>query len=161
MTSTLLQLMAEPLPNIGSQKKLPYRPNKKEVKELYNIINNEIFDNQLPPAKLELKSHCRGYWGMCIAEGFNKRKRYSQCRIVLSDKWYCKQWLINTLAHEMVHQHQWDVYSKERTKESKNPIMSHGPSFYKFKKQLSEYGIILKRSSGAKRWFKYQMLSKC
>lgn len=161
MTSKLLQLMSEPLPSISLQKKLYYRPTKKEIKELYNIINQEVFDNQLPITKLELKSHCRGYWGMCIADGFDTRKKRSQCSIVLSDKWYCKQWLINTLAHEMVHQHQWDVYSKERSKENKNPTMNHGPSFYKFKKQLAEHGIILKRASGSKRWFKYQKLSKC
>ena len=89
--------MSEPLPSISLQKRLCYRPTKKEIKELYNIINQAVFDDQLPPTKLELKSHCRGYWGMCIANGFNVRKRYSQCSIVLSDKWYCKQWLINTL----------------------------------------------------------------
>ncbi len=161
MTSKLLQLMSEPLPNIGLQKKLSYRPTKKEVKNLYNIINEEIFNNELPPARLEVKSHCRGYWGLCMAQGFNPKKKSSQCKIRLSDRWYCKQWLIDTLAHEMVHQYQWDIYSKERAVEGKEPIMSHGPSFYKFRKQLAEYGIVLKRTSRTSLWFKYQTLSKC
>lgn len=161
MTSKLLQLMSEPLPSIGLQKKLSYRPTKKEVKNLYNIINEEIFNNELPPARLEVKSHCRGYWGMCMSTGFNPKKKSSQCKIRLSDRWYCKQWLIDTLAHEMVHQYQWDIYSKERAVEGKEPIMSHGPSFYKFRKQLSEYGIVLKRISRTNLWFKYQTLSKC
>jgi hypothetical protein len=161
MTSKLLQLMSEPLPSIGLQKKLYYRPTKKEVKELYTIINKEVFNNQLPSAKVEVKSHCRGYWGICIAQGFNPKRKTSQCIIRLSDRWFCKQWLINTLAHEMVHQHQWDIYSKERDKQGKEPIMSHGPSFYKFRKKLSKHGIVLKKSSGMNRWFKYQKLSKC
>lgn len=161
MISKLLQLMSEPLPSIGSQKKLSYRPTKKEVKNLYNIINEEIFNNELPPAHLEVKSHCRGYWGMCMSTGFNPKKKSSQCKIRLSDRWYCKQWLIDTLAHEMVHQYQWDIYSKERAVEGKEPIMSHGPSFYKFRKQLAEYGIVLKRVSRTSLWFKYQTLSKC
>jgi hypothetical protein len=161
MTSKLLQLMLEPLPSLGSQKKLSYRPTKKEVRQLYNIINEEVFDNQLPPASLEVKSHCRGYWGMCMSTGFNPKKKSSQCKIRLSDRWYCKQWLIDTLAHEMVHQYQWDIYSKERAAEGKEPIMSHGPSFYKFRKQLAEYGIVLKRTSRTSLWFKYQTLSKC
>lgn len=161
MTSKLLQLMSEPLPSIGLQKKLSYRPTKKEVKNLYNIINEEIFNNELPPAHLEVKSHCRGYWGMCMSTGFNPKKKSSQCKIRLSDRWYCKQWLIDTLAHEMVHQYQWDIYSKERAVEGKEPIMSHGPSFYKFRKQLAEYGIVLKRTSRTSLWFKYQTLSKC
>jgi hypothetical protein len=161
MTSKLLQLMSEPLPSIGLQKKLSYRPTKREVKKLYNIINEEIFNNELPPASLEIKSHCRGYWGMCMAQGFNPKKKSSQCKIRLTDRWYCKQWLIDTLAHEMVHQYQWDIYSKERDKEGKEPIMSHGPSFHKFRKQLAEYGIVLKRTSRISQWFKYQTLSKC
>ena len=153
--------MSEPLPSIGLQKKLSYRPTKREVKKLYNIINEEIFNNELPPASLEIKSHCRGYWGMCMAQGFNPKKKSSQCKIRLTDRWYCKQWLIDTLAHEMVHQYQWDIYSKERDKEGKEPIMSHGPSFYKFRKQLAEYSIVLKRTSRISQWFKYQTLSKC
>ena len=161
MTSKLLQLMSEPLPSIGLQKKLSYRPTKREVKKLYNIINEEIFNNELPPAHLEVKSHCRGYWGLCMSTGFNPKKKSSQCKIRLSDRWYCKQWLIDTLAHEMVHQYQWDIYSKERAVEGKEPIMSHGPSFYKFRKQLAEYGIVLKRTSRTSLWFKYQTLSKC
>lgn len=161
MTSTLLQLMAEPLPNISLQKKLSYRTTKKEVRQLYNIINKEVFNNELPPARLEVKSHCRGYWGVCMAQGFSSKRKTSQCVIRLSDKWFCKQWLINTLAHEMVHQHQWDIYSKKRSTEGKDPVMNHGPSFYEFRKKLSKYGIVLKKSSGTKRWFKYQKLSKC
>jgi hypothetical protein len=161
MTSKLLQLMSEPLPSIGLQKKLSYRPTKREVKKLYNIINEEIFNNELPPAHLEVKSHCRGYWGLCMSTGFNPKKKSSQCKIRLTDRWYCKQWLIDTLAHEMVHQYQWDIYSKERAVEGKEPIMSHGPSFYKFRKQLAEYGIVLKRTSRTSLWFKYQTLSKC
>jgi hypothetical protein len=96
-----------------------------------------------------------------MSTGFNPKKKSSQCKIRLSDKWYCKQWLINTLAHEMAHQYQWDVYSKTRHLEGKYPVMSHGPSFYTFRKQLAKYGLVLKRSSGMKRWFRYQRLDKC
>lgn len=162
MTSKLSLLMSEPLPSISSQKKLSYRPTRKEVRQLYNLINKEIFNNQLPKARIEVRSHCRGYWGICMAEGFNPKRKTSQCVIRISDRWYCKQWLINILAHEMVHQHQWDVYSKERNKEGKDPLMSHGPSFFAFKKHLSEHGLILRaKGNGAKRWFKYQRLDRC
>ena len=98
---------------------------------------------------------------MCIADGFSNKKKRSQCIIRVSDRWYCRQWLINTLAHEMVHQYQWDIYSKERFHQGKDPIMSHGPSFYVFRDQLKEHGIVLKKSIGITRWFKYQKLSKC
>jgi len=161
MPSKLMILMSAPLPSIGFQKRLSYRTNKKEVKELYSIINEEIFNNELPPTKLEVRSHCRGYWGVCIADGFSNKKKRSQCIIRVSDRWYCRQWLINTLAHEMVHQYQWDIYSKERFHQGKDPIMSHGPSFYVFRDQLKEHGIVLKKSIGITRWFKFQTLNKC
>ena len=161
MTSKLMLLMSEPLPSLILQKKLSYRTTKREVRELYNIINEEVFDNALPIASIEVKSHCRGYWGLCIGDGFSIKKKKSQCIIILSDKWYCKQCLITTLAHEMVHQYQWDVYSKIRHLEGKDPIMSHGPSFFIFKKQLVQHGIVLKKSNSIERWFKYQKLSKC
>jgi hypothetical protein len=160
MTSKLLQLMSEPLPNISLQKKLAYRTNKREVQELYNLINQEIFDNQLPPAKLQVKNYCRGYWGLCLADGFSIRKKRSQCTIRISDRWYCKQWLITILAHEMAHQYQWDVYSRERYKQGLMPILSHGPSFFAFKDRLREHGITLKRVHRLTSWFKHQRLDR-
>lgn len=159
---SLLHLhMREPLPSITAQKRLLYRPTIKEVQKFYDIINCEVFDNILPPTKLVIKSHCRGYWGKCHADDFNRRKRYSQCVITLSDKWYCKQWLLNTLAHEMAHQYQWDVYGKERCKINRDPVLNHGPSFYQYKERLAQYGIILKRTIRSDKWFKYQQLHKC
>jgi hypothetical protein len=156
----LAQLMLEPEPKVSYQKLLSYRTNKREVKELYNLINQEIFNNQLPLAKLEVKSHCRGYWGLCIAEEFSVRAKTSRCLIRLSDRWYSKQWLITILAHEMAHQYQWDIYSKERVKEGKFPLMSHGPSFFKFKKQMKEHGIELKRVPKIPKWQKPQKPKK-
>jgi hypothetical protein len=152
--------MSEPLPKISLQKKLAYRTNKHEVQELYNIINQEIFDNQLPLAKLQVKKNCRGYWGICLAEGFSIRKKRSQCTIRVSDRWYCKQWLITILAHEMAHQYQWDVYSRERYKLGLEPILSHGPSFFVFKNRFKEHGITLKRVHKLSSWFKYQRLDR-
>ncbi len=154
MYSNLLRLMQEPVPKVSQQKLLSYRTTKREVKELYTIINEEIFNNQLPIAKLEVKSYCRGYWGLCIAKTFSSRAKTSRCSIRVSDRWYTKQWLITVLAHEMVHQHQWDIYSKERVKEGKFPLMSHGPSFFKFKNKLKEHGIELRRIPRRPKWLK-------
>jgi predicted ATPase len=152
MTTKLSQLMKEPEPKVSYQRRLSYRPKKQEVIKLYAILNEEIFDNQLPKAKLEIKSHCRGYWGMCIANEFSSRAKTSRCVIRVSDRWYSKHWLITILAHEMVHQYQWDIYSKERVKEGKFPLMSHGPSFFKFKNKLKEHGIELRRIPRRPKW---------
>jgi hypothetical protein len=77
------------------------------------------------------------------------------------DKWYCKQWLITVLAHEMCHQYQWDIQGMERLKRGKQPLMSHGPSFFVFRDKLKKHGISLKGAHSKRKWFWYQNLFKC
>lgn len=161
--SQLYEMMNEDLPNLSYQKKLKYRTSHKEVSELFHLLNDEVFDNKLPIPKIQVMSRCRKYWGLCIAADFhpNFSPKKSECVIRLMDKWFCKQWLITTLAHEMCHQYQWDVESRIRAKKGLEPIMSHGPTFFQFKSKLSKHGIDLKRGHGIRRWFKYQSFKKC
>jgi hypothetical protein len=99
---------------------------------------------------------------MCSANHFTvTSKKLSNCTITLSNKWYCRQWLILTLAHEMCHQYQWDILSHKRISEGKQPIMSHGPSFFLFKQKLNKHGIPLRRAHSVKDWFIHQNLHKC
>ena len=79
----------------------------------------------------------------------------------MMDKWFCKQWLIATLAHEMCHQYQWDILGPIRLDEGKQPILSHGPSFFVFRDKLAQHGIRLKSHYGMRRWLKYQNFQKC
>lgn len=160
---SLKNLMIQDLPNITSQKRLRYRTNQKEVLALFKLINKEVFNNALPMPTLEVQSHCRDYWGMCIAKSYilHADKTKSNCIIRLSDKWYCRQWLITTLAHEMAHQYQWDVLGHKRIKKGKAPLMSHGPSFFIYKHRMAKYGISLKKSHRMRKWFTYQNLFKC
>ena len=159
--SKLIALMAESLPNLSSQKKLLYRTTLAEVVELYHTINDEIFDNKLPIPEIQVVPRCRQYWGYCFAkEPEPIHKTESNCILRLSDKWYCKQWLITILAHEMCHQYQWDIDSHERLKYGHEPLMSHGPSFFKYKAKLANVGISLRRAHGNSAWFKHQNLFK-
>ncbi len=159
----LLDLMSQDLPNITYQKRLNYRTNKREVLALFKVINKEIFSNKLPIPEIQILPRCREYWGLCIANGFTlgDDPTISNCTIRLMDKWYCKQWLITVLAHEMCHQYQWDVNSRKRIKEGRKPLMSHGPSFFHFKDKLASHGISLKRAHGRRNWFIYQNFNKC
>lgn len=161
--SQLYKLMTEDLPPRTYQKRLKYRTSHREVMALFKIINREIFNNKLPTPHIEIMPRCRQYWGICIANGLYPDYEYnkSNCTIRLMDKWFCKQWLITTLAHEMCHQYQWDIESHKRIREGREPIMSHGPSFFIFKEKLAKHGISLKRSHGMKRWFKHQSMWKC
>ena len=106
---------------------------------------------------------CREYWGLCQAKHPIPKPNSSRsgCLIRLQDKWYCKQWLVATLAHEMCHQYQWDIVSKDRVSKGLKPILSHGPSFFIFKNKLAMYGIALKRAGSSTEWFKHQNMLKC
>lgn len=161
--SQLYQLMTEELPSMSFQKRLKYRTSHREVLALYKIINLEIFDNQLPVPKIEVVPRCRKYWGICMANEVHPDYEYfkSNCTIRLMDKWYCKQWLITTLAHEMCHQYQWDIEGFNRIKEGKDPLMSHGPSFFIWRDKLKEHGIPLKTAHRMKKWFTHQSMFKC
>lgn len=157
----IIDLMFKKLPNLTFQRKMWYKTNKRQVKALYRLLNDQIFNNQLPEPELVIKSRLRNAWGECIAMDFLPKPHKSRCTIVLSNRYYCIQWLIMTLAHEMVHQYQWDVYSVKREKKGLEPIISHGPSFFAWKKKLKRHGIPLKISNDHKRWFKTQHLFKC
>jgi len=157
---SLEEIMDSPLPPVYIQRRLPYRPSKSDVRYVYEQLNWLIFDDKLRMPKLVLASHCKKYWGMCIAEtSINYTGSY--CTIKLMDKWFCPQWMVTTLAHEMCHQYQWDIDGPKRYKKGKDFILSHGPSFFLYRDKLAEYGISLKTSHGQKRWFKHQDLFKC
>ena len=159
--ANLAELMCGELPPIAYQKRLYYRTDHAEVVALYRLINKTIFNNKLIMPEIEVMPRCRKYWGMCYGSTVMPTKSKSYCKIRLMDKWYCKQWLINVLAHEMCHQYQWDVEGLRRLKLGKEPIMSHGPSFFVFREKLKKLGIPLKSAYSKKRWFKYQNLFKC
>lgn len=106
-----------------------------------------------------MEGNRRKYWGMCLGH-IHRTHTGSHCTIEMMDKWFCVQWFVTTLAHEMVHQYQWDVLGPEREKDGKSWLMSHGPSFFDFRDHLCDYNISLKTSHSQRRWFKHQNLFK-
>jgi len=159
MSSTIRAIMENPLPAVWHQKRLSYRTSLDEVIYCFHFLNREVFYNTLPVPEFEVKARCRDYWGYCFGYGADDHK--SNVVIRLSDKWYCRQWFITTLAHEMVHQYQWDVIGKERIKRGLQPLISHGPTFFVFREHLANHGISLKTSHSTQKWFKHQNLFKC
>lgn len=157
----LKQLMSTKLPNITYQKRRLYRTNRQEVYELFDIINQEIFDGKLSKPKIIVKTHVHKKWGECQGYLNHVSNKKSLCIILLNKNWYCKQWLITVLAHEMAHQYQWDIQGNQRLLEGKQRLMSHGPSFYQFKGKLKSFGIPLKHRLNTIKWFKTQNLLRC
>lgn len=158
----LKEWMQEDLPSITKQKRYIFRPTQREINHTYNVLNLALYKGKLKRPKIRTASRKR-YWGLCQAlnhEPMNYKSK-SNCELILSDKWFCRQWFIDTLAHEMAHQYQWDIDGPKRVAEGKEAIMSHGPSFFKHKPTLDHYGLNLKITHKIKTWFKYQSLAKC
>lgn len=156
-------IMAQPLPSITYQRRKSFRPSDMDVVYAYNIINKYVFDGVL--CKPELKQGIiKKAWGMCHWM-HEEQNTGSSCKIQLSDKWFCPQWFMNTLAHEMVHQYQWDIYQWDHLDYFGKPMFqgsgAHGPSFYAFRERFEYYDLNLKISFGQKRWFKHQCFTKC
>lgn len=145
----LKELMKTPLPPVSYQRRKGYRPSLREVKEIYKLVNKYVFNNKLvmPPIEIGI---CRTYWGVCEGQDIPTKKG-TYCRIRLVDKWFCVQWMITTLAHEMVHQYEWDVLRKK---------MTHRQSFFMWREKLDKFNIGLKTYHGQKKWFRHQDFSK-
>jgi hypothetical protein len=161
VNNTLKQLMSKDLPGLTFQRKMSYKASVREVKALYRLINKEIFNNRLVMPKIHVKPRLQGSWGECHGADLPYSKNKSRCVIILANRWYCRQWLIMALAHEMCHQYEWDIISKRREREGLPPIMSHGPTFFRWRDKLKKKGIPLKKFNSQQKWFKTQHLFRC
>ena len=121
-----------------------YETNESETIDSYDLLNRYIFDNGLERPSFNIK-RTRGYWGMTDGRMNIEDEKFFVQEIILTNKFPHKAMFIATLAHEMIHQFQWEVLSPERHAQGKESIMSHGPSFFAWRKVLSEYMIPLRR----------------
>ena len=80
----------------------------------------------------------------------------------IMDKWFSPSWFLQTLAHEMVHQYQWDIIRwEDHNGKYEKRGGAHGPDFFQFRDRFEYYGLHLKTAHGQKRWFKHQDFRKC
>lgn len=156
-------IMEAPLPSIMYQRRKLFRPSAADLLYAYKKINRYVFDNQLRRPVLELGQTQR-CWAYCSWENEHQFNG-SFCRIRLNSNWFCPQWFVQTLAHEMVHQYQWDIYRWQHIDQFGRDLDprggAHGPSFFAWREQFEYYGLTLKTSFGQKRWFKHQDFSRC
>lgn len=165
-TNLITRYMNAELPMISEQKRLPFRPSQWEVDSMYKSINRYVFDNQLTQPEIVLGQWPK-YWGMCIWEENRQRrgswgKQGTWCVLRLSDKWYSPQWFVTMMAHEMVHQYQWDIDRFERYDQGFDRDIegAHGPSFFAWRDALLDVGLPLKTAHRMRKWFKTQDLFK-
>jgi len=146
---TVARFMSHELPTISEQKQKLYRPTIGQVEFYYRLLNHLIFRDQLTRPALVIR-RLHSAWGLCVGRGD------LSCEIHLTDRFYCKQWFLLVLAHEMCHQYQWEVLGRERVNQGRYPIMSHGPTFFLFRDKLKQFGIPLKTAVRTHRWFRHQ-----
>jgi hypothetical protein len=144
------QLWHSPLPPISHQRRQAFRPVDNLVNHCYDQLNQAIFDGQLvrPDIYLGQRRLC---WGYC--RGIYPTMK---CQIYLSDKYFCAQWFIAILAHEMCHQYQWQIVGQRRIEQSRFPVLNHGPGFFEKRPALKQIGIPLRKSFCSSRWFQTQ-----
>lgn len=156
-------LMAQPLPSITYQRRKYFRPDHHDINYAYKIINKYVFNNALRKPEIIVKQLPK-QWGNCLWNA-EKQSSGSYCTITLVPNWFCAQWFMNTLAHEMVHQYQWDIYRFDHLDYYGRPMYensgAHGPSFFEWRDQFEYYGLYLKTWFGQKRWFRHQDFTKC
>jgi len=153
MTDTIVRIMQTPLPPIDYQKKRLYAPTETEILELHRLLNEKVFNNQLRVPPLKLKN--MGHFGMCYGHVATSKIPH-HAALALRRRYQCVQWVMLILAHEMAHQYQWEVDGPIRIAEGKKPLLSHGPTFYKFNKTLTAYGIPLRSSYDVPLWLATQ-----
>jgi SprT-like family len=141
-------MLSDP-PDITDQFYKRYRPNLETIIHCYDLLNEQVFDNQLIRPKIKALNK-RRVWGVC----YGLRNRL--VKIEISDRFYSQQWMIAIMAHEMAHQYQWQFGSL-----ANRARMNHGPSFYKFKKKMKSLNVPLKRRYNEMIWFTKQKLDKC
>lgn len=104
---------------------LSYKPTLRECYIAYRRLNQDIFKNKLPNAKILLK-RLQSYYGECYFDGkiFN---------IKLNKRFKNKQFFLMVLAHEMVHVYEYHVFG----------AMSHGANFYAWRPIFAKFCIPL------------------
>jgi hypothetical protein len=117
----------------------------KEIKYYYEILNKYVFDEQLTRPKLQIR-RMNNSWGRCdgyVVYGSDNTILAYNTHIILNPKQLCPQLCMVNLAHEMVHQYQWQIESIDRVKQGKEALMSHGPSFFKWRQKFKYFGLPL------------------
>ena len=114
----------------------PYLACRKDAKVIWESLNRAIFYGQLSfPKSISVRNYKTvDWWGECEGRHNGSRCGPNYTRIIrLQSHWPNKKKFITVLAHEMVHQWEWE----------KLGTMSHGKDFFSWQEKLNDKGIAL------------------
>jgi hypothetical protein len=111
----------------------PVHANRNMVAQIYDSINRAVFGGVLKRPQIILGTY-PDMWGEC--EGLHRAHRhgetYTKC-IRVNRHWPNMKKLINVIAHEMVHQWEWERLG----------TMTHGNSFWAWQERMANRGVRL------------------
>jgi len=110
-----------------------YKPTVRSVRRAYTQLNRLLFRDRLPASRLidvRISYIKLPWWAYCQhrdSRGF---------KIHLLPSYRSRDFFMSILAHEMVHVDQYIRYQN----------MTHGPTFFRFRKVFQRNGLVLKRA---------------
>jgi len=132
--SVLQKIMAKPIPNRAEYWRNEYRPTQQKVTHTYNALNKSLFKDRLKRPCIVVGQQ-RNVWGWA-----NLLDDY-RVHMGLSDKYPCEQFFVAVLAHEMIHQWQWEVDAPKRRKKGLRYQTAHGENFQAWKDTFDKFEI--------------------
>ena len=126
-----------------------FTPTVEQCQSWFRILNRGMFGRNLIEPKLIVK-RMRYDWGLCVVDWDNRKcrkRRFNQkvipyhlgdhldYRIELHNKFPTWKDFIETLAHEMVHLYQMQVW--------KDPYSNHNANFYSWRNYFKQHGLKL------------------
>lgn len=108
-----------------------YETTEEDCRYWFNVINREIFDNQLTfPDKIDIRWRRKAHAYHLIIWNDDKSIETTLC---MSKKYKSKRFFIQVLAHEMIHH--WQALT--------GAPVGHGPSFLQWEDKFNRKGMVL------------------
>ena len=147
MIEVITNLMSTPLPSKTKQRKLCFVPDKQLSRYVYTALNYAVFEGKLnqttPISHRSMYSNWGNFSGYIV-----KEHRLSKIRIL--PKYFCVQWFVTILAHEMIHAYQWEILRSDVK------LVDHGESFLALRPAFRQFGIPVTEHHNVVEWFKTQ-----
>lgn len=132
--NTLQKIIAKPIPNKDEYWRSNYRPSQQKVAHTYNLLNKVLFKGRLVRPKIAIYQQ-REVWGWAnMLPGH-------RVDIGINHRYPCEQFFVAVLAHEMIHQWQWEVDAVKRIKQGLRVQTCHGENFQMWKNTFEKYQI--------------------
>jgi len=116
------------------KRKEKYIPTKKQAKKWFDILNMNIFDNQLTPFdKIQIKD--MGIWWACVT--CDNEAPYAPMHLLLNNDFQSELQFVTIIGHEMIHK--WQIQINGDTG-------SHNKHFFSWRTKFNENGLELNRT---------------